>query len=70
MDIAQVIVEARDAIRYRISVHGSVGFAESYPLQRIWRDSEMAGRHAGCNPAIAALVTAATCFGPVPFKGE
>jgi len=32
------------------------GFSESHPLQRIRRDSEVASRHAGCNPAISAEV--------------
>ena len=37
-------------------MHGSAGFAESSPLQRIWRDSEVASRHAVANPAIGAQV--------------
>ncbi|WP_433280707.1 acyl-CoA dehydrogenase family protein [Pseudonocardia xinjiangensis] len=56
MDVAQAIVNAREAIRELVSVHGSGGFAESSPLQRIWRDSEVASRHAVANPAIGAQV--------------
>ncbi|MCI2422948.1 acyl-CoA dehydrogenase family protein [Saccharopolyspora sp. K220] len=56
MDVAQAIVNAREAIRELVSVHGSAGFAESSPLQRIWRDSEVASRHAVANPAIGAQV--------------
>ena len=37
-----------------MSVAGSSAFAESNPLQRIWRDSEIASRHAVANPAISA----------------
>jgi alkylation response protein AidB-like acyl-CoA dehydrogenase len=54
MQLARGIAEARDAIRELMSVAGSSAFAESNPLQRIWRDSEMAGRHAVANPAISA----------------
>lgn len=54
MQLARGIVEARDAIRELMSVAGSSAFAESNPLQRIWRDSEIASRHAVCNPAISA----------------
>ena len=50
------IVEAREAIRELMSVAGSSAFAESNPLQRIWRDSEMASRHAVSNPAISTEV--------------
>jgi len=56
MDIAQAIVNARNAIRELVTAHGSASFAESNPLQRIWRDSEVASRHAVCNPAISAQV--------------
>jgi len=54
MQLARGIVEARDAIRDLMSVAGSSAFAESNPLQRIWRDSEIASRHAVANPAISA----------------
>ncbi|QNI07545.1 oxidoreductase [Mycobacterium kubicae] len=50
------IAEARDAIRELMSVAGSSAFAEANPLQRIWRDSEIASSHAVSNPAISAEV--------------
>jgi alkylation response protein AidB-like acyl-CoA dehydrogenase len=56
MRVSQAIVNARDAIRELVSAHGAASFAESNPLQRIWRDSEVASRHAVANPAINALV--------------
>jgi 3-hydroxy-9,10-secoandrosta-1,3,5(10)-triene-9,17-dione monooxygenase len=56
MDTAQAIVRAREAISELISVHGAASFADANPLQRIWRDSEVAGRHAIGNPAIGAEV--------------
>jgi alkylation response protein AidB-like acyl-CoA dehydrogenase len=56
MRVSQAIVNARDAIRELVSAHGAASFAESNPLQRIWRDSEVASRHAVANPAINAHV--------------
>jgi alkylation response protein AidB-like acyl-CoA dehydrogenase len=32
--------------------HGAAGFAEASPLQRIWRDSAVAARHAVILPAV------------------
>ncbi|NMO03660.1 oxidoreductase [Gordonia sp. TBRC 11910] len=43
------VVKAIDTLLY---VHGAGSFAESSPLQRIWRDSEVAGRHAGILPMV------------------
>lgn len=54
MKLVRGIIEARAAIRELMSVAGSSAFAESNPLQRIWRDSEMASTHASSNPAISA----------------
>jgi len=56
MFTAQSVVHAREAIRILMTVHGTGSFAESDPLQRIWRDSEVVSRHATTNPAVAAEV--------------
>lgn len=56
MDTVQAIVNAREAIRELISAHGASAFAETSPLQRIWRDSEVASRHAIANAGIGAEV--------------
>jgi 3-hydroxy-9,10-secoandrosta-1,3,5(10)-triene-9,17-dione monooxygenase len=47
---------ARDAIDVLMSAHGASSFAEVSPMQRIWRDSETAGRHAVISPDIGAEV--------------
>jgi len=47
---------AREAIRVLCSAHGASSFAEASPLQRIWRDSEIASRHAVVAPEISALI--------------
>ncbi|MEW2480090.1 acyl-CoA dehydrogenase family protein [Mycobacterium sp. NPDC049093] len=46
------VQQVLDAIQLLLSVHGSAAFAESNPLQRIWRDANVAGRHAGLNAAV------------------
>jgi alkylation response protein AidB-like acyl-CoA dehydrogenase len=40
---ARLIREATDAL---ISIGGASGFADSSPLQRMWRDAGIATRHA------------------------
>jgi len=56
MDTGQAIVNAREAIRILVSAHGASSFADSSPMQRIWRDSEVASRHAVGNPEISAQI--------------
>ncbi len=56
MDTGAAIENAREAIRVLISAHGAASFAESSPLQRLWRDSEVASRHAVISPAISSEV--------------
>ena len=48
--VAEKITEAIDLLLY---AHGAGAFAESSPLQRIWRDSAVAARHAVVLPAVA-----------------
>jgi alkylation response protein AidB-like acyl-CoA dehydrogenase len=56
MDTSRAIVYAREAIRELVSAHGASSFADANPLQRIWRDSEVASRHAVGNPDISAEI--------------
>jgi alkylation response protein AidB-like acyl-CoA dehydrogenase len=56
MDTGTAIENAREAIRVLVSAHGASSFAETSPLQRIWRDSEVASRHAVISPAISSEV--------------
>ncbi|MGV9801379.1 acyl-CoA dehydrogenase family protein [Mycobacterium sp. NPDC003449] len=44
--------EVLEAIQILLNVHGSGSFAESDPLQRIWRDANTAARHGGLNAAV------------------
>ena len=56
MDTVQAVVNAREASRELMSAHGASAFAESSPLQRIWRDSEVASRHAIVHTGIGTEV--------------
>jgi 3-hydroxy-9,10-secoandrosta-1,3,5(10)-triene-9,17-dione monooxygenase len=51
-DTAYGIARVREAIDILLSAHGAASFAEVSPLQRIWRDSATAGRHAVIDPAV------------------
>jgi alkylation response protein AidB-like acyl-CoA dehydrogenase len=46
----------RMAIDHLVSAHGASSFADSSPMQRIWRDSNTAGRHAVVSPAVSLEV--------------
>jgi len=67
MDTGYIINAARDAIDVLMSAHGASSFAEFNPLQRIWRDSETAGRHAVLSPDISAEVYGCALLG-IPEK--
>jgi len=45
-DTGYAINRTRKAIDILVSAHGASSFADVSPLQRIWRDSNVAGRHA------------------------
>jgi 3-hydroxy-9,10-secoandrosta-1,3,5(10)-triene-9,17-dione monooxygenase len=55
-DTGHAAESAREAIRVLCSTHGASSFAEASPLQRMWRDSEVASRHAVVAPEISALI--------------
>ena len=55
-DTGHAAESAREAIRVLCSTHGASSFAEASPLQRIWRDSEVASRHAVVAPEISSLI--------------
>jgi alkylation response protein AidB-like acyl-CoA dehydrogenase len=42
----------REAITLVLDAHGASGFADSSPMQRIWRDANTAGRHAVVNSLV------------------
>jgi 3-hydroxy-9,10-secoandrosta-1,3,5(10)-triene-9,17-dione monooxygenase len=45
-DTGYAIERVREAIDLLITAHGASSFGDASPLQRIWRDSNTAGRHA------------------------
>ncbi|MEI5099396.1 acyl-CoA dehydrogenase family protein [Streptomyces sp. PmtG] len=51
-DSGYAIQNVLEAIGTLLNVHGGGAFADSNPLQRIWRDASTAGRHAVATPAV------------------
>jgi len=51
-DTGYVVEKITQAIDKLMFAHGSAGFADASPLQRIWRDAAVASRHAVCLPPI------------------
>jgi 3-hydroxy-9,10-secoandrosta-1,3,5(10)-triene-9,17-dione monooxygenase len=45
MDIGYAMKSCREAVDLLLSVQGASAFAETNPIQRVWRDLEMASRH-------------------------
>jgi 3-hydroxy-9,10-secoandrosta-1,3,5(10)-triene-9,17-dione monooxygenase len=52
-DTGLIVSLINEALNILISAHGAGSFAESSPLQRLWRDSNTAARHAIALPAVA-----------------
>ncbi len=63
MDTGAAAKLCREAINRLLSVNGASSFANVNPMQRIWRDSEMASRHAFVLPELAAHVYGRQLFG-------
>ena len=56
MDTGYVAETARKAMDILLSAHGASSFAESSPMQRMWRDLGTCTRHAVVSPAISSEV--------------
>jgi 3-hydroxy-9,10-secoandrosta-1,3,5(10)-triene-9,17-dione monooxygenase len=63
MDTGRAGKLCREAINRLLSVNGAGSFANVNPLQRIWRDSEIASRHAFVLPEVASLIYGRVLFG-------
>lgn len=50
---AAAVESINEALNILISAHGAGSFADSSPLQRIWRDSNVAARHAVILPEVS-----------------
>lgn len=55
-DTGLVATQITDAMNILISAHGAGSFAEASPMQRMWRDSNTAARHAVVLPAVGIEV--------------
>lgn len=50
---AAAVESVNEALNILVSAHGAGSFADSSPLQRIWRDSNVAARHAVVLPEVS-----------------
>ena len=66
-DTAHAITKIREAIDLLLSAHGASSFAQVSPLQRIWRDSATAGRHAVADPLVNQEVYGKALLG-IPYE--
>ena len=56
----------REALALILDAHGASGFADSSPMQRIWRDANTAGRHAVVNTLVSEEVYGKALLGIGP----
>lgn len=66
-DASYAITSIRQAIDALLSAHGASSFAEVSPLQRIWRDSSTAGRHAVVDPLVNQEIYGKALLG-IPYE--
>jgi alkylation response protein AidB-like acyl-CoA dehydrogenase len=66
-DTAFAITRITRAIDALISAHGASSFADVSPLQRIWRDSNTAARHAVADPLVNQEVYGKALLG-IPYE--
>ncbi len=66
-DTAYAITKIREAIDALVSAHGASSFADVSPLQRIWRDSNTAGRHAVADPLVNQEIYGKALLG-IPYE--
>jgi alkylation response protein AidB-like acyl-CoA dehydrogenase len=55
-DASRAAGQVVDAINILLNVHGSGGFVDPSPLQRIWQDANVAARHVSLLPGISSEV--------------
>lgn len=62
-DTGYVVEKITQAIDKLLFAHGSAGFADASPLQRIWRDAAVASRHAVVLPPVGYELYGKTLLG-------
>ncbi len=68
-DTAYAITQITQAIDALLSAHGASSFADVSPLQRIWRDSNTAARHAVIDPLVNQEVYGKALLG-IPYEAN
>ncbi|MFJ1589119.1 acyl-CoA dehydrogenase family protein [Kitasatospora albolonga] len=62
-DLSGAVGHITEAIDILLTAHGAASFADSNPLQRIWRDSAVSARHAILQPAMIKEMYGKTLLG-------
>lgn len=62
-DVSYAVSQATEAINMLVSAHGAGSFAESNPMQRIWRDANIASNHVALLRPIGMEVYGRTLLG-------
>ncbi len=62
-DVSYAVSQATEAINMLVSAHGAGSFAESNPMQRIWRDTNIASNHVALLRPIGMEVYGRTLLG-------
>ncbi|MFG1606800.1 acyl-CoA dehydrogenase [Actinoplanes sp. NPDC049265] len=65
VDLADAARDCRAAVDLMLDLHGASGFATGNPLQRFWRDVNVASRHPHLNPYLAVERSGALLAGDV-----
>ena len=65
-DAGLAVQSVVSAIGVLLSAHGAASFAEAHPLQRIWRDANVAMRHAMALPAVNVEIYGKSLLGVEP----
>lgn len=57
------MTHALEAVNIAADLYGAGGFAESSPMQQVWRDANVIARHAGQNAAVGYEVLGKALLG-------
>ncbi|QYN23225.1 acyl-CoA dehydrogenase family protein [Amycolatopsis sp. DSM 110486] len=68
MDMAWAVKRACEGVDRLVTAHGTSAFGEFSPLQRIWRDTGVATRHAAFNIRISQEIYAKALLGLNPYE--
>ncbi|WP_326836980.1 acyl-CoA dehydrogenase family protein [Amycolatopsis rhabdoformis] len=68
MDLSWAVKRACESVDRLVTAHGTSAFGEFSPMQRIWRDTGIATRHAAFNVRISQEIYAKALLGLDPYE--